>query len=94
MTEKLTGKVALVTGASSGIGEATALALASVGAQVAIAARRADRLETLAKSIQEKGAISSLEVSCDEATPISRCINTARTKPYKGKWYIKVCLCH
>ncbi len=55
MTEKLTGKVALVTGASSGIGEATALALASVGAQVAIAARRAERLETLALRIKENG---------------------------------------
>lgn len=55
MTDKLTGKVALVTGASSGIGEATAFALASVGAQVAIAARRADRLETLAKHIKENG---------------------------------------
>ena len=51
MTKKLTGKVALVTGASSGIGEATALALASSGAQVAIAARRADRLETFVNEI-------------------------------------------
>lgn len=55
MTDKLTGKVALVTGASSGIGEATAFALASAGAGVAIAARRADRLETLAKNIKENG---------------------------------------
>ena len=44
----LTGKVALVTGASSGIGEATALALAGAGASVAVGARRADRLEKLA----------------------------------------------
>jgi NAD(P)-dependent dehydrogenase (short-subunit alcohol dehydrogenase family) len=42
---KLSGKVALVTGASSGIGEATALALAAEGARVAITARRIRRLK-------------------------------------------------
>lgn len=55
MTSKLTGKVAIITGASSGIGEATAIALASVGAKVAIAARRYERLEALAKHIETSG---------------------------------------
>lgn len=51
----LSGQVAAVTGASSGIGEATALACAAAGAAVALAARRADRIEALAARIVEQG---------------------------------------
>jgi NADP-dependent 3-hydroxy acid dehydrogenase YdfG len=49
------GKVAIVTGASSGIGESTAEALAAEGARVVLAARRAERLEALADRIDEDG---------------------------------------
>jgi len=60
----LGGKVALVTGASSGIGRAVALKLAFAGAKVAVAARRARKLEELAAAIKSAGA-ESLPVTVD-----------------------------
>jgi len=48
-------KVTIITGASSGIGYATALTLSKAGAKVAIGARRVDKLEALAKKITDNG---------------------------------------
>jgi NADP-dependent 3-hydroxy acid dehydrogenase YdfG len=63
MTKRLEGTVTLVTGASSGIGEATALALADEGAAVALVARRRDRLEALADRIGT--SVKTLVVEAD-----------------------------
>ncbi len=55
MSNQLDGTVALVTGASSGIGTATAEALAALGATVALAARRTERISELADKIRAGG---------------------------------------
>ena len=87
MAESLDGTVALVTGASSGIGEATARALAAAGASVAIAARRADRLRTLADEIgalpieadvsDQEQASSAVERTVSELGRLDTLINNA-----------------
>jgi 3-oxoacyl-[acyl-carrier protein] reductase len=65
----LQDKVALVTGASQGIGRATSLALAEAGAKVAVAARSADKLASLVSEIEAKGG-QALAVPMDVADPV------------------------
>jgi NADP-dependent 3-hydroxy acid dehydrogenase YdfG len=58
MLKPLSQRVAVITGASSGIGEATALALAFAGVKVVVTARRSDRLDDLVRRIAESGGVA------------------------------------
>src|ERR671916_1066859 len=66
MAGPLEGRVAAVTGASSGIGEATVRALSAAGASVALGARRTDRLEALAGSLDGRTLVHEVDVSDEE----------------------------
>ena len=55
------GKVVIITGASSGIGEATAKELASKGAKLVLAARREDRLKKLQEEIRNNGGQANIK---------------------------------
>jgi clavulanate-9-aldehyde reducatase len=74
----LAGRVAVITGASSGIGEATATALSRAGATVALGARRRDRLEAIAERLAGPASVHEVDVT-DEAA--SRAfVETARAE--------------
>jgi 3-hydroxy acid dehydrogenase / malonic semialdehyde reductase len=62
----LDGKVAAITGASSGIGEATAIALADAGAKVSLGARRKDRLDALVEKIGDKALAIETDIGEEE----------------------------
>src|SRR5688572_23991522 len=80
----LDGTVALVTGASSGIGEATALMFAERGAAVALAARRTDRLDGLAAKIRDTGG-TALVIEADVADEEQARRAVARTVDELGR---------
>ncbi|GAA4321139.1 SDR family NAD(P)-dependent oxidoreductase [Mucilaginibacter gynuensis] len=78
MPGQLTGKVAIVTGASAGIGRASALALASEGAKLVITARRQDRLEALAAEIEAMNTHAYIVAGdANDETTAKRCVETA-----------------
>ena len=68
MTEGIKDKIVVVTGASSGLGEATARLLTAQGATVVLGGRRADRLQSLAKDIEARGG-TALAVATDVTQP-------------------------
>ncbi len=78
---RLDGKRALVTGASSGIGQACAVALAEHGAEVTLAARRADKLNALAEALRAKGHAASV-LSLDVAQVAETEAAVAKAGPF------------
>ncbi|WP_375208374.1 SDR family oxidoreductase [Hyphomonas jannaschiana] len=81
MTDNISGKVIVITGASSGMGEATARGLAAKGAKVALGARRLDRLEAIVKEIEAAGG-EAIAVATDVAKleDVQKLVETARQK--------------
>ena len=76
----LSGKVALVTGASSGLGVHFARTLAAAGASVAIAARRADRLVSLQAELQKAGGkAAAVELDVQSGKSVSAAFDAAET---------------
>jgi len=79
--DSISGKRALVTGASRGIGRATALALAQAGVDVALAARGTDELDQVAAEIAGLGRNAAV-ISCDvsDVTQVQRMVESAHTQ--------------
>ena len=74
----LEGRIILITGASAGIGEATARAVAAEGASVVLGARRVDRLEDLAAELGSKAAVVEMDVR--EPADSQRLVAEARSR--------------
>lgn len=81
MSQKLSGKVAIITGASAGIGQAVATTLAKEGAHLVLTARREERLDELVKQCEDLGA-QAIAVAGDarEESTAQNVIEAAKTK--------------
>ncbi len=78
MSTNIEGKVVVITGASSGLGEAAARHLASQGAKVVLGARRAERLEALVKEIEAAGGTArALAVDVTDRAQVANLVDTA-----------------
>ncbi|MBK5229637.1 MAG: SDR family NAD(P)-dependent oxidoreductase [Thermoleophilia bacterium] len=84
MPQRLENTVALITGASSGIGEATAAMLAAEGAAVALVARRKDRLDDLVRRIAADGG-NALAIECDVTDQVQAAAAVAQSVEHFGR---------
>jgi len=84
MTPPLEDQVVAITGASSGIGEATALACARAGAAVSLAARRTDRIDALAKRINDEGG-RAIAIATDVGHHVQAATFVTRTRDELGR---------
>ena len=76
MTENIQGKVVVITGASSGLGEATARHLAGLGARLVLGARRGDRLRALARELGQ-GEDAAIETDVTKVDQVRRLVDHA-----------------
>ena len=80
VSNDLTGRVALVTGTTSGLGKRFAEVIAASGAKVAVTGRRIDRLESLAKEIQDKGGVAEpIQLDMQSNDSIMNCVEKAES---------------
>ena len=84
--QNIANKVIIITGASSGIGEATALKLAAEGAKIVLGARREDKLKTIADKIQAAGGEAAYRAT-DVTKPEDSAALVALAKSTFGKIY-------
>ena len=78
ISNDLSGRVALVTGTTSGLGRRFAEVIAASGAKVAVTGRRIDRLEALAKEIQDKGGVAEpIQLDMQSNDSIMNCVEKA-----------------
>ena len=82
--QNIANKVIIITGASSGIGEATALKLAAEGAKIVLGARREDKLKTIADKIQAAGGEAAYRAT-DVTKPEDSAALVALAKSRFGK---------